>query len=160
MPTASNRIVRTRKSCDALISKSAANLKSDLRSILCFCVAIGVLGNAGLARALDATRPTANFPLAAASTLPKEARETLALIRKGGPYPYAKDGSIFSNRERILPKESRGFYREFTVKTPHARDRGARRIVCGGAPVKQQPQVLEPCYYTDDHYASFKKIKE
>ena len=135
-------------------------MKSNLRSILCCCLAIGVLGNAGVARALDATRPTASFLLVAASELPKEARETLALIRKGGPYPYAKDGSIFSNRERILPKQPRGFYHEFTVKTPHARDRGARRVICGGALVKQPPQNLEPCYYTDDHYASFKKIKE
>ncbi len=135
-------------------------MKSNLRTILCFCVSIGLLGNAGVAQALDATRPAGNLPLVTASTLPKEARETLALIRKGGPYPYTKDGSIFSNRERILPKESRGFYREFTVKTPHARDRGARRIVCGGVLAKQQSQVLDMCYYTDDHYASFKKIKE
>lgn len=126
---------------------------------MCFCAAIGVLGHAGVTQALDATRPAGNLPLVAAAALPKEARETLALIRKGGPYPYAKDGSIFSNRERILPKESRGYYREFTVKTPHARDRGAKRIVCGAA-AKQQPQPLDTCYYTDDHYASFKKIKE
>ena len=119
-----------------------------------------MLGNAGVAQALDATRPAKDLPLVTASTLPKEARDTLALIRKGGPYPYTKDGSIFSNRERILPKESRGFYREFTVKTPHARDRGAKRIVCSGLLPKQQPQVLDKCYYTDDHYASFKKIKE
>ena len=119
-----------------------------------------MLGNAGVAQALDATRPAGNLPLVTASTLPKEARDTLALIRKGGPYSYTKDGSIFSNRERVLPKEPRGFYHEFTVKTPQARDRGARRIVCGGASTKQQPQVLDKCYYTDDHYASFKKIKE
>ena len=85
--------------------------------------------------------------------LPKEGRDTLALIRKGGPYPYSKDGTIFSNRERALVKQPRGYYREYTVKTPGARDRGARRIICGG---KQQ---LE-CFYTADHYATFKKIKE
>lgn len=85
--------------------------------------------------------------------LPKEGRETLALIRKGGPHPYSKDGTIFSNREKILPRQPRGFYHEYTVKTPGSRDRGARRIVCGG---KQQ----ETCYYTGDHYASFKIIKE
>lgn len=88
----------------------------------------------------------------AAAGLPKEGRETLALIRKGGPYPYAKDGTIFSNRERVLPREPRGYYREYTVKTPGARDRGARRIICGG---KQQLT----CYYTGDHYASFRLIK-
>ena len=85
--------------------------------------------------------------------LPKEGRDMLALIRKGGPYPYSKDGTIFSNRERALVKQPRGYYREYTVKTPGARDRGARRIICGG---KQQ---LE-CFYTADHYATFKKIKE
>ena len=135
-------------------------MKSNLRSILCCGLAIGMLGGAGFARALDATHASASFALVVVAELPKEARETLALIRKGGPYPYAKDGSIFSNRERILPKEPRGFYHEFTVKTPHAHDRGARRVICGGALVKQQPQVLDTCYYTDDHYASFKKIKE
>lgn len=84
--------------------------------------------------------------------LPREGRETLALIRKGGPYPYAKDGTIFSNRERALPREPRGFYHEYTVKTPGSRDRGARRIICGGA--------QQTCYYTADHYATFKLIKE
>jgi len=87
------------------------------------------------------------------SQLPKEGRETLALIRKGGPYPYAKDGTIFSNRERALPREPRGFYHEYTVKTPGSRDRGARRIICGGT---QQ----QTCYYTADHYATFKLINE
>lgn len=135
-------------------------MKSRLRSIWCCCLAIGLLGSADVTLALDATHQPASLPLVAASELPKEARETLALIRKGGPYPYAKDGSIFSNRERILPKEPRGFYHEFTVKTPHAHNRGARRVICGGALVKQRPQVLDTCYYTDDHYASFKKIKE
>ena len=114
---------------------------------------------AGLAspsvRALEDTRGKDARVLAAIGTaeLPSEGRETLALIRKGGPYPYAKDGTIFSNRERVLPKQSRGYYHEYTVKTPGSRDRGARRIVCGG----KQQQV---CYFTGDHYASFKIIKE
>lgn len=86
--------------------------------------------------------------------LPKEARDTLALIRKGGPFPYSKDGTVFSNRERILAKQPRGYYHEYTVKTPGSRDRGARRIICGG---KQQQQE---CYYTADHYRTFKAIKE
>jgi len=89
----------------------------------------------------------------AAADMPRQGRETLALIRKGGPYPYSKDGTVFSNREGILPKKPRGTYREYTVKTPGSRDRGARRIVCAG---KQQ----SPCYYTGDHYATFKIIKE
>ena len=93
-------------------------------------------------------------PTIAAAELPKEGRDMLALIRKGGPFPYAaKDGSTFSNRERTLPKQPRGFYKEYTVKTPGSRDRGARRIVCGG---KEQRE----CYYTADHYKTFKLIQE
>ena len=93
------------------------------------------------------------FERISSAELPKEARETLQLVRKGGPYPYSQDGVTFSNRERILPKEARGFYREYTVKTPGVRSRGARRIICGGS----QQNI---CYYTADHYASFKQIKE
>jgi len=78
----------------------------------------------------------------------------MALIYQGGPFRYDKDGSVFGNRERILPARQRGFYREYTVKTPGERSRGARRIVCGGA----QPASPEACYYTDDHYANFRKI--
>ena len=81
--------------------------------------------------------------------LPKEARETLVLIRAGGPFPYARDGVVFGNREGLLPKRNRGYYREYTVKTPGARDRGARRIVAG---------ANGEFYYTDDHYRSFKRI--
>jgi ribonuclease T1 len=83
--------------------------------------------------------------------LPKEGRETLALIRAGGPFPYAKDGTVFGNREARLPKQKRGYYREYTVKTPGARNRGARRIVCGAA---------KECFYTADHYETFKLIRE
>ena len=83
--------------------------------------------------------------------LPAEARQTLAHIKAGGPFPYAKDGSVFGNREGLLPKRSRGYYREYTVKTPGARDRGARRIVAG---------MPGEYYYTDDHYRSFKRIIE
>ena len=117
-----------------------------------------VVGTAGFALARDSAPRTTDFPLILVADLPREGRDTLALIRKGGPYPYSKDGSVFSNRERILPREARGYYHEFTVKTPRSRDRGAQRIICGSAAGKQQ--VLDVCYYTDDHYASFKKIKE
>jgi ribonuclease T1 len=119
------------------------------------CIVFGVASNAG---ARDTAPRFGDIPEIQASALPSEGRATLALIRQGGPYPYAKDGSVFSNRERILPAAPRGYYREFTVKTPHARDRGARRIICGGTAVKQLGH--EACYYTDDHYASFRKIKE
>ena len=77
----------------------------------------------------------------------------LALIRKGGPYRYRQDDSSFGNRERRLPQQAQGFYREYTVPTPGARDRGARRIIAGGNP----PTVF---YYTDDHYRSFRQIRD
>jgi ribonuclease T1 len=86
-----------------------------------------------------------------AAELPKEARETLALIRAGGPFPYPQDGKTFQNREKLLPQRSRGYYREYTVKTPGARDRGARRIVSGNG---------GEFYYTADHYRSFQRIIE
>jgi ribonuclease T1 len=85
------------------------------------------------------------------SALPVEAHQTLALIKAGGPFPYRQDGSVFGNREGLLPKRERGYYREYTVKTPGAKDRGARRIVAGrGAEY----------YYTDDHYRTFRRVIE
>ncbi len=83
--------------------------------------------------------------------LPPEARQTIALIRKGGPYPYARDGAVFVNREGALPRQKRGYYREYTVKTPGERTRGARRIVAGKA---------GDFFYTDDHYNHFHRILE
>lgn len=87
--------------------------------------------------------------------LPAQAGRTLALIRSGGPFPYRKDGSVFGNRERLLPLRHRGYYTEYTVPTPAAPDRGARRIVAGGDPARSSE-----FYYTDDHYASFRKIRD
>lgn len=87
--------------------------------------------------------------------LPREAQHTLALIKQGGPFPYSKDGRVFGNYEGILPKQKRGYYHEFTVKTPGARNRGARRIVSGGEPASSGEY-----YYTDDHYATFRRIRE
>ena len=83
--------------------------------------------------------------------LPPEARSTLALIRAGGPFPYPQDGRVFSNREKRLPYQKRGYYREYTVKTPGVRHRGARRIVAGNP---------GEYYYTEDHYGSFRRILE
>lgn len=88
--------------------------------------------------------------------LPPEARQTDRLIRNGGPFPQAKDGAVFGNRERRLPRQVRGYYREYTVETPGARNRGARRIVCGGRAAREP----DACYYTADHYASFKRIAQ
>lgn len=84
--------------------------------------------------------------------LPPEAVETLRLIERGGPFPHRQDGTVFHNRERLLPDRPPGYYREYTVHTPGARDRGARRIVTGGDP----PMVF---YYTEDHYRSFRAIE-
>jgi len=92
----------------------------------------------------------------ALATLPAEARQTHRLILSGGPFAYSKDGAVFGNFERNLPRRERGFYREYTVKTPGSRDRGARRIVCGG----RQPTLPDACFYTADHYASFKLIAQ
>lgn len=87
--------------------------------------------------------------------LPREAQHTLTLIKQGGPFPYVKDGSVFRNYEGVLPKQKRGYYHEFTVKTPGKRNRGARRIVAGG-----DPAISGEYYYTEDHYATFRRIKE
>ena len=102
----------------------------------------------------DARGPAPSTPEIAASRLPTEAQKTLALIRNGGPFPYLRDGAVFGNRERLLPQRSRGHYHEFTVKTPGAATRGARRIICGG-----DVTALDECYYTDDHYQSFRRIR-
>ena len=85
--------------------------------------------------------------------LPPEGQDTYARIGRGGPFRFEKDGVVFGNRERLLPVHARGYYREYTVATPGARDRGIRRIVCGGA--TRTPDV---CYYSDDHYSSFRRI--
>ena len=89
----------------------------------------------------------------AVSEMPRQGAETYERILQGGPFAYEKDGVVFGNRERLLPSQKRGYYREYTVKTPGSRDRGARRIICGG-----QPKTPDTCYYTADHYGSFRKI--
>ena len=90
----------------------------------------------------------------AVADLPAEARQTLALIREGGPYPYEKDGTVFGNYERKLPRQRRGYYTEYTVRTPRVRSRGARRIIAGGR--DGRPTEF---YYTDDHYQTFRRIE-
>ena len=100
---------------------------------------------------LNAGQQQRSIPMVSATDLPKEARQTIVLIKKGGPYPYRKDGSVFGNFEKLLPLHERGYYKEFTVPSPGARDRGARRIILGKA---------GELYYTDNHYASFKRVRE
>lgn len=106
------------------------------------------LPQAQAAEQLDAA---SGLPFIAVAELPAEGRDTLRLIERGGPFPYERDGVVFGNRERVLPKQPRGHYHEYTVKTPGLKHRGARRIVCG--------QPVE-CYYTADHYKTFKRIRE
>jgi ribonuclease T1 len=117
---------------------------------IAFLVAAGV----AVVAPVGARPPPALLQDVAYEQLPPEAQETDRLIRTGGPFPHAKDGTVFGNRERLLPGQARGYYREYTVRTPGARDRGARRIVCGG----RQPTQPDACYYTEDHYASFRRI--
>ena len=111
------------------------------QSLLTVSLAVGAASQADMAHAR-------------AADLPRQGQQTYLLILQGGPFPHDKDGSVFGNRERLLPRERRGYYREYTVETPGSRDRGARRIVCGGVRVKM-PDV---CYYTSDHYSSFRMI--
>ena len=85
------------------------------------------------------------------AALPPEAQQTLQLIGRGGPYPFQRDGAAFGNYERLLPQRMRGYYREYTVPTPGAKSRGARRIVSGGN---------GEYYYSDDHYRTFRQIRE
>lgn len=91
----------------------------------------------------------------ALAALPIEAQQTLALIKRGGPFPYRRDGVVFGNHERRLPARPRGHYREYTVPTPGAHDRGARRIVAASP-----PETSGEYYYSDDHYRSFRRIRE
>jgi ribonuclease T1 len=111
---------------------------------------------AALATGAQARPPEAGggLPTVTLQSLPAEARSTYALILKGGPFAHDKDGTVFGNRERLLPVQPRGYYREYTVNTPGVGHRGARRIVCGGRP----PTQPDTCYYTRDHYASFSRI--
>lgn len=89
------------------------------------------------------------MPVVGVARLPAQARDTLRLIDAGGPFPYRQDGTVFGNRERLLPRQPRGHYHEYTVPTPGSPDRGARRIVTGES---------RETYYTDDHYRTFKAV--
>jgi len=117
--------------------------------LLALCLS-GGLATAAFARAA----PEAMAEVALAD-LPKEAQDVHALIRSGGPFRFDRDGVVFGNRERLLPAKPRAYYHEYTVRTPGVKSRGARRLVCGGAATA--PDV---CYYTDDHYQSFRRIRQ
>lgn len=119
--------------------------------------AVGVSALGVQARTAEQTaQEQATLPIAALNSLPVQAQETHRLVLQGGPFPFRKDGTVFFNRERLLPGQPRGYYREYTVPTPGSRDRGARRLVCGG----KHPAEPHACYYTADHYASFRLIAQ
>ena len=125
-------------------------MPAQLATLLRLVVALVLAACLGSAAARESL---ASVPL---SSLPPEAQRTLQLIKQGGPFPYPrKDGSTFGNFEKRLPLKPRGHYREYTVPTPGSRDRGARRIVAGSP-----PETSDEYYYTDDHYRSFRRIRE
>lgn len=128
------------------------------RGILLLLAALAALP--GWAREPSSWRwPAASIESVALAALPEEARQTLVLIKRGGPFPYRKDGTVFQNRERRLPARPGGYYREYTVPTPGESDRGARRIVAGRG-AAGDVRASGEYYYTADHYRSFRRIRE
>lgn len=120
-------------------------------SCLSLCLAVGIsLAGADAAQA----RPVGQGAPIAFANLPPEAQRTEKLIFAGGPFPYSRDGVVFMNREGRLERKPRGYYHEYTVPTPGAHDRGARRIICGGS----SPTEPDACFYTEDHYSTFHRI--
>ncbi len=136
-----------------MLRTAASGAARASRLVLAASVLAVALPMAGAAHARGLLWDAGNATVAVAD-LPSQGQQTYRLILQGGPFPHDKDGSVFGNRERLLPRERRGYYREYTVRTPGSRDRGARRIVCGG----RQPTQPDACYYTADHYASFTRI--
>ena len=112
------------------------------------CVSAIFAGGAPARTTADALREVA------LADLPKEAQDVYARVGRGGPFEFDRDGVVFGNREKLLPARARGYYHEYTVRTPGVNNRGGRRLVCGGK--KTAPDA---CYYTDDHYRSFRKIR-
>ncbi len=121
------------------------------RSLVVAPAIVALLGPAVVACAVatDPAKATASAGRVCRSALPPEARDTIALIARGGPFPYRQDGEVFENREHVLPREPYGYYHEYTVAAPGAPTRGARRIVTARSGVD---------YYTADHYASFRTV--
>jgi ribonuclease T1 len=126
--------------------------------VLLLAIAFGVAACAREAPSPADDRHATALAEVAFAALPPQAQQTLALIRQDGPFPYRKDGTVFGNRERLLPPRPRGYYTEYTVPTPGRRDRGARRIVAGKG-ATGDPATGGEYYYTDDHYRSFRRIR-
>lgn len=136
------------------VRRGAGRASARFAGALALAAAAGLLGS-GPAAAREAPGRPAPAATVALAELPPEAGRVHRAILAGGPFRHAKDGVVFFNRERLLPREQRGWYREYTVPTPGARDRGARRIICGG----RIPTAPQACWYTGDHYASFALIR-
>lgn len=125
-----------------------------MRPVRSFALLLAVLAALATFSALARGRPGDDLDNVSLRELPREAREVYDTIVSGGPFRYERDGVVFGNRERLLPMRPRGYYHEYTVPTPGVRNRGARRIICGGPMTSP-----EACFYTDDHYRSFRRIR-
>jgi ribonuclease T1 len=137
----------------AVFNKDSKRVKSLNIAALAVCLSLTWGSCTNLVHAKSGLDAVVSAPIAL-QELPIEGQETYRLILQGGPFRYEKDGVVFGNRERQLPRADRGYYREYTVRTPGEKSRGARRIVCGG----EKPSLPKQCYYTQDHYASFREI--
>jgi len=137
----------------AVFNKDLKRVKSLNMAALALCLSLTWGSCTHSVQAKSGLDAVVSAPIAL-QELPTEGQETYRLILQGGPFRYEKDGVVFGNRERQLPRADRGYYREYTVKTPGEKSRGARRIVCGG----EKPSLPKQCYYTHDHYASFREI--
>lgn len=154
---AKRRVVSARHRAKHQAKRALSALTTGVASVaLAWLVALSglALPDASAWARESSTAETVTLPTVALVDLPPQAQATERLVRSGGPFPHEKDGIVFGNRERLLPRQARGYYREYTVPTPGARDRGARRLVCGG----RQPRNPDACFYTDDHYASFRRV--
>ena len=128
------------RTLDCLRSRGAIAIAAFLAFFVAFAAAAG-----------EASTREPAIPAVALADLPQEAQKTIQRIRAGGPFPYERDGAVFLNFERLLPRHDRDYYREYTVATPGLKHRGARRIVVG-----RRGEL----YYTADHYRSFKRVRE
>jgi ribonuclease T1 len=137
------------------LTATDAGVNTTRRGAVARAMALALFLAAAFAFGASARTTPEPLPDVALADLPKEAQQVYALIGKGGPFHYDRDGVAFGNREKLLPSKPRGYYHEYTVRTPGVKNRGARRVICGGP--KTAPDA---CYYTDDHYQSFRRIRE
>lgn len=75
---------------------------------------------------------------------------TMRRIDQGQKLSFPHDGTVFKNRERLLPARADGHYREWVHPTPKLSGPGPQRVVTGKS---------GEAYYTHDHYRTFKRIR-